>query len=101
MHRFVNNRISQDVVASKRGAHNQPTTFPHLPYPQLVSFCGHYTVGDPVPFEALGGGEPDLHGWGGVLYCVTVLNFTALRSDDGATIYLHQRWTGARWEGQA
>lgn len=101
MHRLVMKNISQKRGSSKRGAHKQPTAFPHLPRPKSVSFCGLYSVGDPIPFDELGGGEDDLHGWLGVLHCVSVLSFTALRSDDGATIYLHQRWTGATWESRA
>lgn len=93
--------IQQADGLHKRGSYNSPTTFPQFPDPQSVSFCGWEVVGERLPFSEMGGGDRALDGWGGILHCVTALDFVAMRSADGKTIYLHQRWTWARWEGRA
>lgn len=97
--------IQQPDAAHKPAAHNpQPTGCAQVaprPEPRFVCFGSVTVIGQPHKFHEIGGDDPDLNGWGGVLLCVADCDMFAVRSPDGLTIYLLPLLTDAKWGSRA
>lgn len=96
--------IQQADPGHKRGINNPQPASPQLipkPDPQFVRFGSVQIIGQAHPFGEIGGDDPALNGWGGVLAAVADFDMIAFRSADGLTVYLLPMLTEAKRESRA